>query len=153
MRISFVGHSVVPLKNRVIEEVKAQLRECAKKSERITCYLGGYGDFDELCAFACREMKEEYAGIETVYVTPYMGLNEQKKIKCAEKYGIYDASIYPLIENVPPKFAIIRRNEWMMVNADLIIAYVAHNYGGAYKSLQIAKKREKKIINIYELMT
>ena len=39
----------------------------------------------------------------------------------------------------------------MVTNADIIIAYVNRNYGGAYKSLQVAKRKGKKIINIYNL--
>ena len=70
----------------------------------------------------------------------------------AESSGICDTSIYPPIENVPLKFAISKRNEWMMTNADIIIAFVNRGYGGAYKSLQAAKRRKKKIINICELI-
>ena len=40
----------------------------------------------------------------------------------------------------------------MMTNSELIIAYVNHEYGGAYKALQIAKRKGKKIINIFELV-
>ena len=61
---------------------------------------------------------------------------------------MYDESLYPPLENVLPKFAISKRNEWMITNADLIIAYVNHSYGGAYKTLKIAKRRKKKIVNI-----
>lgn len=75
-------------------------------------------------------------------------MSEQKKINEMQRNGMVDASIYPPIENTPPKFAILKRNEWMMRNADMVIAYVKHDYGGAYKSLQIAKREKKKIINI-----
>ena len=51
-------------------------------------------------------------------------------------------------EHIPPRFAILKRNEWMIDNADLVIAYVDHRYGGAYKSLLFAQRRKKKIINI-----
>ena len=64
------------------------------------------------------------------------------------EYGLYDSSIYPPIETVPPKFAITKRNEWMVSNADLIIAFVKHKYGGAYKTLTWAKRKNKKIINL-----
>ncbi len=47
---------------------------------------------------------------------------------------------------------LFQKNEWMMSNADLIIAFVAHNYGGAYASLQVAKRKGKKIMNIYDLL-
>ena len=81
-----------------------------------------------------------------------MTISEQEKIKEMLNYGLYDSSIYPPIEKVPPKFAISKRNEWMITNSDLIIAYVNHNYGGAYKTLEIAKRRKKKIINIYDIL-
>ncbi|MBQ3489992.1 MAG: hypothetical protein IJA86_05345 [Clostridia bacterium] len=69
-------------------------------------------------------------------------------IKEMQNCGFCDTSIYPPIEQVPPRFAISKRNEWMMANADLIIAYVNHEYGGAYQSLRVAKRKKKKIINI-----
>ena len=152
MTIAFIGHAVVFSEARIEETVKEQIRKHTAFAERVTCYLGGYGDFDEICACACRELKREYAGIELVYVTAYIGLSEQARIKEMQNRGLYDASIYPPIEKAPLKFAITRRNEWMMANADLIIAYVDHSYGGAYRSLQAAKRRKKKIINICELL-
>ena len=152
MIISFAGHSFVHAGNRVKEIVKEQIRKNIVGAKHIACYLGGYGDFDEICACACRELKREYAGIELVYVTAYLGLSEQAKIKEMQNCGLYDTSIYPPIENAPLRFAITRRNEWMMTNADIIIAYVDHNYGGAYRSVQVAKRRKKQIINICDLL-
>ncbi len=148
MIISFVGHAFVSSANTVKEIVKEQIRNNIKDASTVTCYLGGYGNFDEICACACRELKREHDRIEVIYVTPYISLSEQTKIKEMLSFGLYDASIYPPIENTPPKFAITYRNKWMLANADLIIAYVKHEFGGAYKSLQIAKRRNKKIINI-----
>lgn len=152
MTITFAGHSFIPSSIKVKEMVKEQIRNNIIDAEFVTCYLGGYGDFDEICARACRELKQDYAGIEIVYVTPYISLSEQGKIREMQKYGLYDTSIYPPIENSPPRFAILKRNEWMMTNADLIIAYVNRNYGGAYKSLLVAKRKKKKIINICDFL-
>ena len=152
MTIAFAGHSFISSNNMVKEMVKDQIRNNIIDNNLVTCYLGGYGNFDEICARACRELKQEYGTIEIVYVTPYISLSEQTKIKEMQCCGLFDTSIYPPIENVPPRFAILKRNEWMMTNADLIIAYVNHNYGGAYKSLQVAKRKKKKIINIYDLL-
>ena len=152
MIIAFAGHSFISPKNKIKEMVKEQLRNNIIDVKFITCYLGGYGDFDEICARACRELKQEYDNIELVYVTPFISLSEQEKIKKMQSCALCDTSIYPPIENVPLKFAISRRNEWMMTNADLIIAYVNRSYGGAYKSLHEAKRKKKKIINIYDLL-
>ena len=148
MTIAFAGHSVVSPREKIKETVKEQIRNNVTEGEAIICYIGGYGDFDMICAQACPELKDEYPFIEVVYVTPYITLSEQRKIKEMQECGLCDTSIYPPIENTPPRFAITKRNEWMMTNADLIIAYIDHSYGGAYKSLEVAKRKRKKIINI-----
>ena len=152
MIITFAGHAFISSNKRIKEIVKEQIKNHVDSSGHITCYLGGYGNFDEICACACRELKQEEYGIEVVYVSPYFSLQEQAKIKEMERSGLYDSSIYPPLEKTPPRFAILKRNEWMMTNPDLIIAYVDHSYGGAYKSLQVAKRKNKKIINICNLL-
>ena len=151
MTISFAGHSFVPSRDAIREIVKLQIRKNIVKKDRVVCYVGGYGDFDIICALACRELKIEGYNIESVYVTPYIDFSGQSKIKEMQKQGLCETSIYPPIENVPKRFAILKRNEWMMTNSELIIAYVKHDYGGAYKALQVAKRKDKRIINICEL--
>ena len=151
MIIAFSGHSSVVSGDKIKEIVEEQIRNSFVGHHPVICYLGGYGDFDRICACACRELKEEYRFIELVYVSPYISLSEQKKIKEMQENGFCDTSIYPPIERVPLRFAISKRNEWMMENADLIIAYITHSYGGAYKSLRVAKRKKKKIINIFDL--
>ena len=152
MIVSFAGHSHVGGWDKMKGIVKEVLKTVLAENEAVTCYLGGYGDFDVLCAAACRELKQEFSGMEVVYVTPYMTLSEQTKMKEMQSRGLYDRFLYPPIENTPPRFAILKRNEWMMANADLIIAYVNRSYGGAYQSLVTAKRKNKKIINICEFM-
>ena len=152
MIISFAGHSFVASSEAVKEIVKEQLRKNIIGGAPVSCYLGGYGSFDEICAGACRELKRENIELELIYVTPYMSLSEQQKIKEMKAYGLYDDSLYPPIENVPQRFAISRRNEWMMSNADLVIAYVNRNYGGAYQSIEVARRKGKKIINVCDFL-
>ena len=149
MIITFAGHSTVFSCEQVKEAVKEQIKNNISSNEKTVFYLGGYGDFDSICACACKELKKEYSHIEVVYVTPYIN---HSKIKEMQDVGLYDTSIYPPLENVPPKFAILKRNEWMVENADLVIAYVKNNYGGAYKTLNTAKRKKKKIINICDLL-
>ena len=107
MTVTFVGHSLVLLWDRVMEVVKEKIRNCISECKSVTFYLGGYGEFDKLCASACRELKREREGIDLVYVTPYFELKDQKKISELQRSGLYDSSIYPPIERVPPRFAIL----------------------------------------------
>ena len=88
MTITFAGHSFISSNNKVKEMVKEQIRNNIIDVKPVTCYLGGYGDFDEICARACRELKQEYDDIEVVYVTPYISLSEQAKIKEMQSYGL-----------------------------------------------------------------
>ena len=152
MIITFVGHSHMQLTDRTKDAVKQLIRSCITENETIYCYLGGYVLFDELCACACRELKAEHLPLELIYVTPYLSISEQEKISTLQKFGLYDSTIYPPIEKTPPKFAILKRNEWMISNADLVIAYVKTSFGGAYKSLQIAKRKKKKTVNLFEII-
>ena len=145
MIIAFAGHSIIPASNNIKEIVKEQIKRSIIKEEKISCYLGGYGDFDKICAAACKELKKEYSNIELIYITPYLSLSEQEKINEMMRYGFCDTSIYPPIENTPPRFAILKRNEWMMSNADLIIAYVNCSYGGAYDS-QTKKQKNNQCL-------
>lgn len=57
---------------------------------------------------------------------------------------------YPPLENTPLRYAISRRNEWMTAEADTVIAYVTHGWGGAAQTLQFAKRKHKRIINLGE---
>ena len=59
---------------------------------------------------------------------------------------MYDVTIYPPLENVPKRLAIIKRNEWMVDHADVIVAYVLHEWGGASTMLQYAVRKGKEII-------
>ena len=49
------------------------------------------------------------------------------------------------------KGAMQFRNRHMVDRADLIVCYIEHNEGGAYQTVQYAKKQDKKIINLAEL--
>ena len=52
------------------------------------------------------------------------------------------------IETVPPRFTINYRNRFMLENADFVITYVTHSWGGAAKFMQMAEKKQKRIIEL-----
>ena len=152
MVVSFVGHSIVHSHDELKNLVKEQMRKSVSKEKSVTCLLGGRGEFDMICAAACRELKQEICGIKLVYVSPYLTLAEQARIKEMQQSDLYDESIYPSIEQTPPRFAISKRNEWMMKQADFVIAYVNHDYGGAYKAFKVAKHNRKNVITLCDII-
>ena len=110
--VTFCGHSKLSEKEKILLK-----KELNKKLEKLICngactfLLGGYGDFDRICAYVIRELKKQY----------------------------------PPIENVPLRYAISKRNEYMVEKADVIIAYVNHSWGGAATTLEYAKRKHKNI--------
>ena len=145
MIITFCGHSNCLFNNDVKEQLKNILVDEINKNPISKFYLGGYGDFDGLCLRTLRELKHDFLSIEILFITPYLDKN-YSKLELTKYY--YDDVIFPPIEIVPRKFAILKRNEWMVEQADLVIAYFKYSWGGAVKTLEYAKRKKKRIINI-----
>ena len=101
-------------------------------------YLGGYGQFDALAAAVVRKQKERYPLIRSVLMLPYLDRSFDA--------SAYDETVYPSLESVPKRFAVSRRNEYMIDRSDVVIAFVTHSFGGAYKTLCYAQRKQKWII-------
>ena len=64
---------------------------------------------------------------------------------------LYDTVLIPMeLAEVHYKKAITERNRWMIDEADLLIAYVHRDFGGAYSSVKYARKQGKMVINVAE---
>ena len=100
--------------------------------------LGGYGAFDELCDDVLCDPKHQYCHIRLVLVLPYLN----RAIPTAG----YDATVYPPLESVPRRYAILRRNEWMIQHSDVVVAYVIHDWGGAARTLEYARRKKNLIL-------
>ena len=145
MIITFCGHSNFSFNDATKDELKNLLIENIRKNPTCKFYLGGYGNFDGLCLRTLKELKNDFPEIELIFITPYLDTN-YSKLEFAKYH--YDDVIFPPLENVPRKFAILKRNEWMVDEADLVIAYVMYSWDGAAKTLKYAKRKKKTIINL-----
>lgn len=110
-------------------------------------YLGGYGGFDNFAYDCCKKFKETHNNIPLIFVTPYLTVEYQKDHLNHQKTR-YDVIIYPEIENKPPRYAITYRNKYMVEKADFVVAYMTHDWSGAYKTYQYANLKKKPIFNI-----
>ena len=137
MNVTFCGHSQIWKR----EEVEKWLFNVTKKliqQGATTFYLGGYGAFDSLAASVLRELKKGYPQIELILVLAY--LNAERNTSG------YDSTVYPPLEAVPRRFAITHRNRWMVDVADVVVAYVLHDWGGAATTLRYANQEAKRSI-------
>ena len=148
MIITFCGHSNYSFDDTVKEKLRDLLLQNIRKNPTCKFYLGGYGNFDSLCLTILKEIKADFPHIELLFITPYLN-KEYSKLETAKLY--YDGIIYPPLENVPPRFCISRRNEWMVDEANLVIAFVKYSWGGAAKTLEYAKRKKVGFFNLAEL--
>lgn len=143
MIVTFCGH------RDFIETVEAEVRltalleNYAQDSGKLVCYNGGYGNFDLFAAECVRRLQERHPNIRNCLVIPYITHEFLERIDGYK--SIFDETIYPPLESVPKKYAIIRRNEWMVDNADILIACVRYSWGGAARTLEYAKRKRKVI--------
>ena len=149
MIITFCGHSEF----RTTPEHKQKLLSFFEKqigNQDAKLYLGGYGNFDTFAYTCGKEYQKTHSNIELVFITPY--LNEQyQKNKLGNGTLTYDSIIYPELERVPPRVAIIRRNQWMIEHADWVIAYITHRFGGAYTTYRYAMQKKKSIFLLLDM--
>ena len=146
MIVTFCGHSQYTPTQEDEQKILAFLEEKIK-DRPAELYLGGYGSFDAF-AYACgRKFQESHPSTKLIFVTPYI-TPEYQKNHLSEYQKRYNAIVYAPLENVPLKFAILRRNAWMVEQADHVIAYIDHAWGGAYQTYQHAKDKRKPIINV-----
>lgn len=148
MIITFIGHRSLSAERDLAEKIRSAILANVPKNEKVSFYCGGYGDFDLLSAQVCRSLKSHFPQSELVYITPYMTPVQQKKMRYYLDEKLYDSVLYPPIETVPLRYAIRKRNDWMVREADLIFSYVIRPYGGAAKALEFAKKKKKNIVDL-----
>ena len=138
----FIGHRYLPDEAALAPAVRAAVRRLlAAGYRRFLC--GGCGSFDRLCAEILWDMKTGMPGVESILVHPYPR-NHFPQSVC--RY--FDTVLYPGLEDVPPRYAIPRRNRWMVEQSQAALCHVTHDWGGAYQTLAYARRRGLQIYNV-----
>lgn len=138
MNVTFCGHAQIT-EREALQNWLQTVTQSLIEQGATTFYLGGYGAFDSLAAAVLREQKKRYPQIELVLVLAYLNTRRDT--------SGYDRTVYPPLETVPRRFAISRRNRWMVESVDVVVSYVLHDWGGAATTLQYAKRKKKRIIS------
>lgn len=139
MIVTFCGHKEIAdsagLRDRLLSVLRKLISGGAK-----SFLLGGYGAFDILAASTVHELKAEFPHIRSTLVLPYLDRDFNR--------DLYDDTVYPPLENVPRRFAISKRNEWMVNQADVVVVFVTHGWGGAASTLRYAERKKKRVITL-----
>ena len=105
-------------------------------------YVGHQGQFDSMVYSVLKELKVMYPHIRYIVVLAYMPDSYIKEV-----YG--EDTLFPDgLESVPKKYAISKRNDWMIQHSDYAVCYVHKITGGAAKFREKAEKRRLHIIDV-----
>lgn len=133
---TFFGHRECP--DSVRPFLKQEIIRLFQQENVALFYVGNQGQFDRMVLAVLKELSLPYA---VVLAYPPTENNENNELLFPEG-----------IEFVHPKYAIDWRNRWMIRQADFVVAYVKYPWGGASKYLEIARAKERKVINLAEKM-
>ena len=130
-----VTHNIRPKLTAVIEKLITE--------DGVTdFYVGHQGQFDSMVFYVLKELKAKYPKIRYTVVLAYM---PDEHIR--ELYG--EDTLFPDgLETVPKRFAISRRNDWMIQQSGFEVCYVHKITGGAVKFREKAEKKGLQVINI-----
>ena len=145
MIVAFCGHANYK-ENLQHKALIFEILQSNANNTHIDFYLGEYGNFDSFAYNCAKEFKKLHPDTSLTFVTPYIPTDSHKNI--ISKKDRFDSILYPPLEQVPQRYAISHRNRWIVENADLIISYITHEYGGAYATYRYAKRKNVKIYNL-----
>lgn len=144
MICTFFGHRDTPMD--IQPQLNDLLIDLIEKEGADLFYVGNHGNFDIIVKNTLIELKKLYPHIDYLIVLAYLPVKKSP-------YEIIDYSktIYPDgLEKTPRRYAISKRNLWMIDEADTVITYVKYKTGGAAKFKEISQKKGKKVINLAE---
>ncbi len=106
--------------------------------------MGNQGQFDSMVYTALKKCARIYHNFSYYVVLAYLPND-----KLFNEYYDSAHTIFPDgIESIMPKYAISYRNKWLANQADTIICYIKHEWGGAAQYVEYARKHGKTIINL-----
>ena len=136
----FFGH------RDVTHDIRAKLQfiieQLIAEEQIYNFYVGHQGQFDSMVRSVLKELKVKYPHIRYTVVLAYMPDEHIKEV-----YG--EDTLYPDgLETVPRRFAISKRNDWMIQHSGYAVCYVHKITGGAVKFREKARKKGLLVIGI-----
>ena len=139
---TFFGHRDAPT---YINETLGTIIEKLIIDGTTTFLVGNNGKFDSYVLSHLRRLKNKYPEIS------YNVVLSKIPTKKDSRYGENETILPDGIENALPRFAINKRNMWMIKNSNYVIAYVNCSVSSSAKLIEKAYKSGLKVINIAEM--
>ena len=139
MVCTFFGHKDTP--KEIEPTLRSTLIDLIENKNVNMFYVGNNGNFDTMVRRQMEDLSKTYPITYSV-VLAYLPTEKNK-------YDNLTNTIYPEgLETIPKRFAISRRNKWMIQQADVVVTYVTRNFGGAAQFKEMAERLNKHVINL-----
>ena len=139
---TFIGHR--DCSQEIKQELYSTIEMLIVKENVRVFYVGTHGGFDRIVYHVLTELERKY-DIEVIVVLAY--LNDRNV------YYDTNKTLFPNgLEGVPQKYAIRKRNEYMLKRSQYMLCYVNNTYSNADKFISTAKHLGMQIINLGELI-
>ena len=147
--VTFFGHKYIDNLFKVEELLEEQIRKFINEKEYVDFLVGRNGEFDQCVSSTVLRVRKNVRDDNSslVLMLPYPTAEYINNQNYFEDY-YSDIEISYAASNAHPKAAIQIRNREMVDRADLVICYIEHNEGGAYKTGKYASEKNKLIINL-----
>ena len=141
MTCCFFGHRDTPF--QIESDLRKLLIYLIKEKGTDRFLVGNNGNFDRLASEVLADLQAQFPQIKCFVVLSTLPTKNQ------EPYPL--ETIYPEgLEKIPPRFAIDKRNRWMLAQSDAVVGYIAYSVGGAAHYCNLAQKRGKEFYNLFE---
>ncbi len=141
MVCTFFGHKDTPKK--IEPTLRSTLIDLIENKNVTVFYVGNNGNFDTMVRRQLEDLSQTYPITYNV-VLAYLPTKKSE-------YDDYTNTILPDgIETAPKRFAISWRNKWMIEQADIVVTYVTHSFGGAAQFKELAERQGKTVIELIE---
>ncbi len=140
---TFIGHR--DCSKDIKEKLIFEIENLILYQNANTFYVGTQGGFDRLVYECLCELEEKYI-IKVVVVLAYLNREDELTYYDTKK------TVFPdCLTKTPPRFAISKRNDYMLQNAEYLICYLDNQFSNTYEFVLGAIKRKMKIINLGSL--
>ena len=139
MVCTFFGHKDTP--KEIEPTLRTTLIDLIENHGATEFYVGNNGNFDTMVRRQLEELSHTYSITYSV-VLAYIPTKKSE-------YDDFTNTLLPEgIETAPKRFAISWRNKWMIGQADMVVTYVTHGFGGAWQFKAMAERQGKTVIEL-----
>ena len=136
---TFIGHG--DCTDAIQDSLFATIEQLIIHEKVSVFYVGTHGNFDRLAYDALCRLETIYP-IKTIVVLAYLDRDHDRT------YPTHKTLFPPILDITPKRYAIIKRNQYMIDNSQYCICYINHTFSNSYQFARYATNKDLKIIHL-----